>query len=182
MDDERIVSSCLAGRREAFELLVKKYQAPILHLAWRILGDEDEAKDAAQDTFVQAFNNLQRFDRNMSFKSWIYSIACKRCIDRKRKEKSRWNFLQKVIRERPLYTKDEDRTYRIQDSGDLYRVLKKLSARERVAITLKVNDACSAAEIAKVLGCAEGTARVYLFNARKKLRKMLQGKEHVFIF
>jgi RNA polymerase sigma-70 factor (ECF subfamily) len=80
MEDNKIISSCLSGEKEAFEMLIKKYQVPILHLAWRILGDKDEAKDATQDTFVQVFSNLNRFDRGMSFKNWLYSITYKRCL------------------------------------------------------------------------------------------------------
>jgi len=182
MEDNQIVSSCLSGEKEAFEMLIKKYQAPILHLAWRILGDKDEAKDATQDIFVQTFSNLDRFDRTRSFKNWLYSIAYKRCIDRKRKARSHWNFMYRAAKERPLYDRDRVHTDRIEDSKIFSPALKKLSTRERVAITLKINDAYSAGEIANVLGCAESTARVYLFNAKKKLRKILQGKKHVLIF
>ena len=182
MEDNKIISSCLSGEKEAFEMLIKKYQAPILHLAWRILGDKDEAKDATQDTFVQIFRNLDRFDKTMDFKNWLYSIAYKRCIDRKRKERSHWNFMYKVAREKPLFNKDRDSVDRIEDSEVFFPALQKLSTKERVAISLKINDAYSAGEIADVLGCAESTARVYLFNAKKKLRKILQGKKHVFIF
>ena len=182
MEDNHIISSCLSGDKEAFEMLVKKYQAPILHLAWRILGDKDEAKDAAQDTFVQTFSNLDSFDRTRSFKNWIYSITYKRCIDRKRKEKSHRNFMYRAAKEKPLYNRDSIHTNRIEDSEIFFPALKELSTKERVAITLKINDAYSASEIADVLGCAESTARVYLFHAKKKLRKILQGKKHVFNF
>ncbi len=176
MEDNHIISSCLSGDKEAFEMLVKKYQAPILHLAWRILGDKDEAKDATQDTFIQTFSHLDSFDRTKSFKNWLYSITYKRCIDRKRREKSRWNFMHRTAKERPLYLRDHIHSDRIEDSEVFFPFLKKLSTRERVAITLKINDAYSASEIADVLGCAESTARVYLFHAKKKLRKLLQGK------
>ncbi len=182
MEDNDIISSCLSGEKEAFEMLVKKYQAPLLHLAWRILGDKDEAKDATQDAFVQTFSNLDRFDRTKSFKNWLYSITYKRCIDRKRKEKSYRNFMYRTTVERPLYTRDSVHADRIEDSEVFFPALKKLSTKERVAIILKINDAYSASEIANVLGCAESTARVYLFNARKKLKKILKGKRHVLIF
>ena len=182
MEDNHIISSCLSGEKEAFEMLVKKYQAPILHLAWRILGDKDEAKDATQDAFVQTFSNLNRFDRTKSFKNWLYSITYKRCIDRKRKEKSHRNFMYRAAKEKPLYDRDRVHPERIEDSKVFSPALKELSTKERVAITLKINDAYSASEIANVLGCAESTARVYLFNAKKKLRKLLQGKKHVLIF
>ena len=182
MEDNQIISSCLSGEKEAFEMLVKKYQAPILHLAWRILGNKDEAKDATQDTFIQTFSNLDSFDRTKNFKNWLYSITYKRCIDRKRKEKSQRNFMYRAAKEKPLYDRDRVHPERIEDSKVFSPALKELSTKERVAITLKINDAYSASEIANVLGCAESTARVYLFNAKKKLRKILQGKKHVLIF
>ena len=97
MEDNQIILSCLSGEKEAFEMLVTKYQAPLLHLAWRILGDKDEAKDVTQDAFVQTFSNLDRFDRTKSFKNWLYSITYKKCIDRKRKARSHWNLALPIL-------------------------------------------------------------------------------------
>lgn len=90
--------------------------------------------------------------------------------------------MYRAAKEKPLYNRDSIHTNRIEDSEIFFPALKELSTKERVAITLKINDAYSASEIADVLGCAESTARVYLFHAKKKLRKILQGKKHVFNF
>jgi len=97
MDDSKIISRCLSGEVEAFELIVKKYQANMLFLSWGILGDKEEAKDVTQEAFVQSYLNLSRFDRTRSFKSWLYSIAFKRCLDRIKKEKSLREFIKKLM-------------------------------------------------------------------------------------
>ena len=182
MEDNQIIASCLAGKKEAFEKLIKKYQAPLLHLAWRILGDANDARDITQEAFVQAFCHLDRFDPGLSFKNWIYSITYRRCIDRKRRERLHRNLIQKEIKEKILFDPGRDESERIEDSEIFSPVLNKLNTKERVAILLKVNDGYSALEIAGVLGCAESTARVYLFNAKKKLRRLLKGKKYVFAF
>lgn len=69
----------------AFGLIVKKYQSTLLSISWNILRDMEEAKDSVQEAFLQAFQNLKKFDKKGSFKNWLFSIAYKRAIDRKRR-------------------------------------------------------------------------------------------------
>jgi len=87
MQDKEIILRCLKGEIEAFEILVKKYEKNVLCLAWNILGNKEEAEDVAQETFIQAYLSLNKFDMKRSFKNWLYSIAYRRGSDRKRKEK-----------------------------------------------------------------------------------------------
>lgn len=87
MDDSEIVARCLAGEREAFEMIVNKYQAGVLTLAWCVLGNKAEAEDASQEAFFRAFVNLPTFDRAKGFKNWLYAIAYKRCLDRIKRER-----------------------------------------------------------------------------------------------
>jgi RNA polymerase sigma-70 factor (ECF subfamily) len=179
MEDSDIISRCLSGETEAFEMLVMKYQTNLLSLTWSILGNKEEAKDVTQEAFIQAFSSLNRFDRTRSFKNWLFSIACKRCLDRKRKEKSLINFIKKARREEQTSDMKEDKKRNIEDSELFSPVLSKLNNKEQIAISLRVNEGYSAKEIAQTLDCAESTARVYLFNAKRKLRKFFERKEDV---
>lgn len=178
MEDSEIVSRCLGGETESFEMLVKKYQAGILSLTWSILKDKEEAKDAAQDAFIQAYLNLGRFDRARSFKNWLYSIASKRCLDRKRKEKSFFKFIKKSAEEEGRKEADGDQKG-VENSEAFSSVLSKLNDREKMTVLLKVNEDCSAKEIAEILSCAESSVRVYFFNAKRKLRRFLEKNEDV---
>ena len=172
MQDKEIILRCLKGEIEAFEILVKKYEKNVLCLAWNILDNREEAEDVTQETFIQAYLSLNRFDTKRSFKNWIYSIAYRRCIDRKRRERVFFKYIKKFISE-------EKSGINIREEGIEYSekfalLLSKLNEKERTAIILKINEGYSAKEIAEVLNCAESTARVHLFNARKKLKKLLE--------
>ena len=75
------------GDDDAFTQLVETYQKPVYNLCYRMLGEPDTAEDAAQETFMRAYQNLHRYDSSRAFGTWILSIAAHYCIDRLRKKK-----------------------------------------------------------------------------------------------
>ena len=195
MEDLEAVVRCLEGETDAFEFLVRKYQAPLLALGANILGNLEEARDVAQDTFFLAFLKLGDFDRGRSFKNWLYAIAVHKCIDRNRRQR---NFLRKVVgpdgaaaawtgataleqdprREHPQEA--EDSREADPDRGPagtglvgrrMDRQLGRLSLKERTALVLSAVDGYSAAEAGRIMNCSENTVRVHLFRARAKLRE-----------
>ena len=178
-EDHEIISRCLAGDREAFEMIVQKYQPGVLALTWSVLKNRAEAEDAAQEAFFRAFLNLDKFDSSKNFKSWLYAIAFKRCLTfldkAKTERKNRPKIAEATIRESPLPTGER----RLEDLSILAPLLGRLSAKESLALSLSVREGYAAAEIAEVLHCAESTARVFVFNAKRKLRKLLKGEAHV---
>ncbi|MCI0470859.1 MAG: sigma-70 family RNA polymerase sigma factor [Candidatus Aminicenantes bacterium] len=171
IDDNIIIEKSLQGDLEAFAGLVKKYQDALVALGWNILGDRDDARDVAQEAFIQAFTHLERFDTTRSFKTWIFSIAVKRSIDRLRRQKSSWKYFNRQTKEQCLETAQTNIS--IEDSRVFSPLLKRLNPKERMAISLKINEGYSAKEIGEVIRCSESTARVHLFNAKKKLKKEL---------
>lgn len=169
--DNILIERSLQDDPEAFEILVKKYQASLIALTWNIVGDPDEARDMTQETFLQVYTHLERFDRTRNFKTWIFSIAVKRSIDRIRKKKSFLNYFN--VQTKEMKPAAERKNQRIEESDIFYPLLKKLKHKERVAISLKVNEGFSAKEIAEVINCSESTARVHIFNAKKKLKELI---------
>lgn len=172
IQDNIIIEKSLKGDVEAFEVLVKKYQPSLIALAWNILGDPDEARDVAQETFFQVYTHLDRFDLTKNFKTWLFSIAVKRSIDHTRKRKSFLKYFNLQTKEMNPAAQPE--TIGIEESEMFNPLLKKLKQKERIAISLKVNGGYSAKEIAAVIDCSESTARVHLFNARKKLKELIK--------
>lgn len=83
--DAQVVEAVLAGDREAYALLVQRYQRPIYNFAYRMLGNREEAEDATQDAFVRAFAHLGRFKASEPFRPWLYRIAANACTDRLRR-------------------------------------------------------------------------------------------------
>ena len=179
MNEKTKIQACLNGEVDAFEGLVETYQSRVIALAWNILGDPDEARDAAQDTFIQAYINLHLFDLNRNFKTWLMGITVKRSIDRIRRQKSFLKFFKHHSEN--MVFKNPPTHYPIEESEIFYPLLKLLNERERTALALKVNEGYSAREIGTVLNCSEATARVHLFKAKKKLKKALSGsRETIF--
>jgi RNA polymerase sigma-70 factor (ECF subfamily) len=179
IDETEAISRCLAGEREAFEFIVNKYQPGLLTLAWGILRNREEAMDVTQDVLVKAYLNLNSFNPEKSFRNWIYAIAYHRCLDHRRKEESSKNYVQRISRELLIKSRRNSQHQKLEELGHLKAILQKLNERERLAISLTVNDGYTASEVANVLGCAESTARVHLFNAKRKLKKLFEGNVHV---
>jgi len=173
MDDSELVASCRAGEAGAFEALVNKYQSALLTMAWSVLGNREDALDATQQAFLAAFSKLDRYDAARNFKSWLFAIAWKDCLDMKRREKTARMKFQRLAAEAPL-TADPGPVDppRLEDSEAFRPLLSQLKPKERVALSLRMNEGCTAFEIADVLGCAESSARVYVFNAIRRVRKL----------
>lgn len=175
MDDTALVDRCQAGDTAAFEALVNEYQSSLLAVTWSILGNREDARDATQEAFCSAFAHLHGFDSGQSFKTWLFAIAWKRCLDIKRRQKTARTFVQRLGR--PTAPNPGDGPgpagpVRLEESEKFSPVLAKLAPRERLALCLRMNEGYTASEIAEVLGCAESSARVYVFNAIRRVRKL----------
>lgn len=81
------LEKALQGDEEAFASLVDRYQGPVYNLCYRMLGDSNEAEEAAQETFLRAYLGIKSYDRAKSFSTWLLSIAAHYCIDRLRRRK-----------------------------------------------------------------------------------------------
>lgn len=173
-EENELILTCLQGNRVSFEPLVKKYQSHVIALAINILGNRDDALDMAQETFVQVYTNLGRFDTQRNFKTWVLSIAAKRCLDHLRKQKSIFKYFLEHSNESHLDDCLFNEPITIEKSETFYPLLKKMKDKERIALLLKVNENYSSKEIAEVLNCSEVTARVHIFNAIQKLKKELE--------
>ena len=171
-DEAALVSRVLAGDRAAFGTLVERYQAQARRVARAVLGDPDEADDAAQDAFLSALVKLDQYDRHRPFGPWLMRIVANAATDRRRR--------RAVRRVEPLDVglvgggPRPDRDAERSALGDRLRVaLAELPERRRMAVTLFDVEGYSHAEIAEILGIPEGTVRSEVFHARRRLRILL---------
>jgi RNA polymerase sigma-70 factor (ECF subfamily) len=86
-DEKTWIIQAQHGNDDAFTNLVETYQKPVYNLCYRMLGESEAAEDAAQETFLKAYQNLSRYDRERSFATWLLSIAAHYCIDRLRRRR-----------------------------------------------------------------------------------------------
>ncbi len=169
MSEEELVRSARQGDRDAFAGLVRSHEKRLLALCWNMLGDREEARDAAQDALLQAFQNLERFDGGRGFAPWLLGIGAKRCLDRLRRRRTFLRYFRGHAGE--WLGGEAPRPEAAAEAETAGRLLQRLPARERAALSLTVFEGFSAREVAAALGCSESTARVHVYNARVRLKK-----------
>jgi RNA polymerase sigma factor (sigma-70 family) len=163
--DARLVSLVREGRVGAFEAMYDRYHRGILSFCRHMLGDQHEAEDAVQHTFMAAYSSLLASQRPIHLRPWLYAIARNRCYSVLRGQ-----------RERPTAELEEPATdglaaevQRRQDLRDLVSDLHELPTEQREAIVLAELDCLSHAEIAEVLGVPRDKVKALVFQARESL-------------
>ncbi len=172
-DEQKRIAACLRGEGEEFRLIVTEYPGPVPALALTMLGPRQDAEDVCQETLVRAFLSLDRYDPRLSFRNWLFTILYRRALDAIRRKRRFRTFVRKAAADpgRPLVTGPDETEF---EAREFERLLRHLSPKERLAAALWANEGLTAAEIADVLGCTASTARVYLFNARRKIKVLLE--------
>ena len=166
------------GDDEAFTLLVETYQKPVYNLCYRMLGDPNAAEDAAQETFLRAFQHLSRYDAQRSFATWLLSIAAHYCIDRLRRRKFSTFSIDEEDDDSPAFEipdadapNPERESVRREEKEKLHAVLKSLEPTDRAAIVMRYWHDASEIEIAEALGLTVSAVKSRLHRARLALGK-----------
>ena len=173
MNDNQLVKECLRGDVEEFRKIVEKYRGKTMAMALNILGNKEDAEDACQETFLQTFRNLDRFDIEKSFSNWIFSILYKRCLDQLRKRRRFFVFYKKAKHETEGIIHSSALSPSTQNPH-LHSLLERLSPKERSSIYLWAEEGYTSKEIAEVLKCSPSTARIHLHKARRKIKSLLE--------
>jgi len=178
-DDKDLVAQALAGDRAAFGVVVERYAAQARRVARAVLGDPDDADDAAQDGFLSALVKLAQYDARRPFGPWLMRIVANAATDRRRR--------RNVRRAQPLDPslvgggpRPDALAVRSELGDRLRAALAELPERRRTAVVLFDVEGYSHGEIAGILGIPEGTVRSEVFHGRRRLRTLLADwKEQV---
>lgn len=176
-EDAELVRSCTAGNTLAFGELVARYTPQLYSAAYRILCDREEAADATQAAFVKAFENLNSFDTRKRFFPWLYTIAVRTALNAARQRKGH----DRLNEEDPSTGVFDNDGLELSDKNRLiFAALSQLPSELRAPLVLYHFDDCSYREIADLLGTHEGRVKSRIFEARKRMRALLQrsGYEH----
>ncbi|MDQ3148471.1 MAG: sigma-70 family RNA polymerase sigma factor [Chloroflexota bacterium] len=169
MNDADAVRQCVAGQTQAFEHLVRRYQARALTHARNLTGNGADAADATQDAFVDAFKNLVRFDVTREFYPWFYVLLRNRCTRQRTRVATR-------LESAPIGNPRDGRRASAPDTLDLRTALDQLEPQDRELIVLKHLDGWTYDELASRLMIPRGTVMSRLFNARRKLQRLMFGE------
>lgn len=182
--DWRLVQQVQEGEVASFDELVRRYRERIYGVVYNMTSNREDASDLTQDTFIKAFQSINRFQGQASFFTWIYRIAVNSTLTHLRKTKLRTFFSFEKINEddktsqliAQLTDKSgvEREVYVKELRERLNEALQKLSTKHRTVVTLFEVDGLSHEEIAEIVGCSVGTVRSRLHYAKQLLQADLQ--------
>lgn len=187
--EARLAMLARDGDRTAFAELVDLYKGKLYHLAYRMLGNRQEAEDIVQDTFMRMYSHLDRYDSQHKFSTWIYRIATNLCIDRLRRRKAAYSL------DADFSEGDGMDGYSMLQSGDpspeqqlvlterqetIVRAMNALPAKYMSAIALKYYQDLSLQEISDILGLPVSTVKTRIHRGREYLRRRLEREKDFF--
>ncbi len=184
VSDEDLMMQCRKGDMSAFELLVRRYQNPLINYIHRSIDDYHRAEDLSQETFLRVFKSASRYEPTASFKSWLYTIATNLCRNEIR-NRSRRNtyYLEDLVEEgEDIYHTEIMRDTRYlpdmllekkEQRQMIRKALAQLPENQRIALTLVTYQELRYEEVADILGCSVGAVKALIHRARQKMKKLL---------
>ena len=167
MNEAQLINSAREGNTAAWETLVSIYQEPVFRLAYLLLGDPDEAQDAAQETFIRAWYALSRFDTSLPPRPWLLRITSNIAKNRLRSLGRFFTALTRFGREPVISNPEPD------DSDLLWQAIRRLDGDHQRALYLRYFMDMPEAEMSQVLNIAPGTVKSRLHRAQKALREII---------
>jgi RNA polymerase sigma-70 factor (ECF subfamily) len=158
------------GDHQAFRRLVERHQQRVWHVAYRSLGDGNEAEDVAQETFLRVFNAAARYRPTARFTTYLYSIVTRLCIDRSRKHRPR---LTDQSEETPTETSPTAPLEQIERDHEIHRAIRRLPAKQRLAIVLRYERELPLREISEIMNITPKGVERLLARGRHTLASQL---------
>jgi len=183
-EETELIKRIVAGDTESFAALADRYSRSVYSLVARIAGSAEDAEELTQDTFLKAFDKLDRFDGRSAFATWLYRIACNTALSHVRRKR----VPACPIDEGRIAAIPDDEAERLEEIVDRERILEALGRaigflepEERALVTLFYHDDRPVSECAAVMELTESNVKVRLHRIRKKLyllvKELIDGKE-----
>lgn len=173
LTDGALVTACLEGRREAFDLIVERHRRAVYQLCYRFVGNHEDASDLAQDVFIRAFKGLKKFRGDSALGTWLYRIGVNVCLNRVSVKRPH----TEPIDARPhLDHRAIDPSAQLlkgEKASQVRAAIAQLPRKQRATVILRVYHELSHEEIAGVLGSSVGAVKANFFHALGNLKKLL---------
>ena len=170
------------GSAEAFSALVEPFSGMVYRQCLQMLGNEQDAQDAAQETLLRAYRAIPRFLGQSSVSTWLWRIARNTCLDllkkpSRKRESASLDGLREAGFDPPGQEDNPETAYWRQEGlGDLREAVKKLPADQQTLLNLRYGEQLSYEELARVTGLPEGTVKSRLNRAKARLKVLLDGE------
>lgn len=173
LDERALVDACLAGRREAFDVIVERHRRAVYQLCYRFVANHEDASDLAQDVFVRAYRGLRKFRGQSSLGTWLYRIGVNVCLNRV----SARTLPTEPIADRQFVDQSgdsgSDRLLKSERQARVRAAIARLPRKQRATLVLRMYHEMSHQEIAQALGSSVGAVKANFFHALGNLRKLL---------
>jgi len=180
--EREVLLNAQKGDQQAFAQIVQSYQRPVYNLCYRMLGNAEEAEDAAQETFLRAYTNLNKFNIDRKFINWVLTIASNHCVDRLRKRHIHLTSLEaepyaeKITM--PESVNPHRRAERQEISDKIQEWLNELPPDYRTPIILHYWYGYSYEEISTIMSITVPAVKSRLHRARKRIAEMISQSQY----
>ena len=176
ISDRDTIANILKGETQEYRVLVDRYKNYVYAIIVRILNNNEDAEEAAQDTFIKCFQYLKSFSGKSKFSTWLYRIAFNTAISYKRKPKIVVSGLENIMHNVASAEHDTSHgLYQDDKKNAIENGLLELAPVDATVLTLFYLKECSMEEISKITGIKINAVKVKLFRARKKLAEVLKN-------
>ena len=178
MIDIQLIEECKGGNFNNFRKLVELTSPFAYSVAFRMLGDEDQAKDVVQETMVTIWQKLKKIKTAEVYKTWMYRIVVNKCYDEMRKRKRNpefvadeqtWQLISNRISESPSSALENDETSKI-----IRMLTEKLSIKQKAVFVLSELEGMSNDEISGITGISKSAVKANLYHARKSISEKIE--------
>jgi RNA polymerase sigma factor (sigma-70 family) len=170
-NDTQLIGRILEGDTSGYAVLVERYKDLAYTIAYRILGQREDAEEVVQDAFVKAFQNLSAFRQKAKFSTWLYRIVYNTAISKQRQRKPGWQSIDEVTVPYNLMefmAEEEEDRHKILETA-----MKRLPEEDRILLTLYYVDESSVDDLHVILSISRANVKTKLFRARKKLQELI---------
>ncbi len=180
MNDSQVIELIRKGQTEAYGDLVRQYHKRVMGYCFSMLSNRTDADEAAQDIFVKAYQNLDKFKGDSSFSTWLYRITANHCLDILRKRNRRKNVsLDNLVEQegsqvQKLFATSSSADRHLENAQLAHKILSTLSEDQRQILTMREAEGLEYQEIAETLGCSLDAVKGRLARARKQLQENLR--------
>ena len=176
--DAELVESCLAGTREAFDVLVERHQRHVYQLCYRFVGNHEDASDLAQDVFIRAYRGLPKFKGQASLGTWLYRIGVNVCLNKIGTKAPKPESLDPLLAasDQRIASPAEsapDALLRGERAEQVRAAIARLPRKQRATLILRVYHELPHEEIAGILGSSVGAVKANFFHALNNLKKLM---------
>lgn len=181
MDNQEIqhlVSQAMEGDKKAFSTLVEYFQPKIFGVSFRMLCNEDDAKDAVQDTFIKAWIQLKTYQNDYQFSTWLYKIASNICLDKLKSSEKRLSVKLSDKQDFSSQTEVEAEIINKDLADKIKTVTNNLSPKQKMLFTLRYLEGLEVDEITEITGLSTVKIKNNLYLARQAVAKQLKISEN----